>query len=353
MAARGRTETYRGTLITAFGVQAVHLLVRWRRRRHLTEIGLELSIEGELDGDITAEVSLAPCTVHRTDAALARAADGGASLLIQAHPGAAARRTRVKAVVSNVGPSISPVVGVSIEGRSVAVSRAWVSTRTAALAAAMCAAALAVGVGAVLPRLGGRTASATVQVLAGSADATTSPTAEVVATATTTTTTTNTTASTDGGADAPGREAALLARVTPAAANWLVISRIDLVSPIVHGVEDSDLARGVGRYTRTAAVGAPGNLGLAGHRTTSPAPFRHLDAMEVGDPILVVTRTEILRYQVEEAAPGRATIEVTPDSVSVLGSRGHDGLTLTTCTPVGTTTRRLVVYARLVSREPR
>jgi len=45
--------------------------------------------------------------------------------------------------------------------------------------------------------------------------------------------------------------------------------------------------KGVGWYPGTALPGKPGNVVFGGHRVTWPEPFRHIDAIKIGDPILV------------------------------------------------------------------
>lgn len=141
--------------------------------------------------------------------------------------------------------------------------------------------------------------------------------------------------------------AAVADRDTP----HLLVPRMDIDMPIVDGISEDKLAKGVGRYTWTAKVGGQGNLGLAGHRTSSPAPFRHLDILVPGDAVGIVWRGVLYRYQVEQpdgAEPGVGHLVVKPNDVGVLDSRGYGGLTLTTCHPVGSAATRLVVFAKLV-----
>lgn len=359
MAGGRHSEIYRATLATAFGVQDVRLRVTCRRQRHLTRILLEFSTDGQPSGDITAVVELVPCSVVTADTSVLRSGHGGTALMIELGPDDRSGRVRHSAVVANVGPHVSPVTRVEIEGRRVPSPRRWARSASTSVVMGVAATALAIGAGVAVRGFVRHQTVAAVTLAGESALASPPAGGSAVETSPTTNPTTKSVPTTAPPAQQPDIAAAtdvaggLLARVTTETPNWLLIPRLDLASPIVRGVDEADLARGVGRYTMTAKIGKSGNVGLAGHRTTPPAPFRHLDAMQVGDPVFVVTPTEIIRYEVEEAAPGRATIEVRPDRVSVLDGRGHDGLTLTTCTPVGTTERRLVVFARLMSRDPR
>lgn len=364
MAGARQSEIYRATLATAFGVQEIRLRVSWRRRRHLTRINLDFSLDSIPVGDITAVVGLVPCSVVTADTSVIRSGQGTTALMIGLGPDDRAARVRHTAIVANVGPYPSPIAGVEIEGREVPSPRRWVRSAATSILAGVAATVVAIGAGVLIRDAVGRETIAVASLAGesvpgtsdGDAAAETSSTLALPLSDTTVPATTpgpTVDATVDGTAEVASIDERLLSRVTGETANWIVIPRIDLVSPIVKGVDETDLGRGVGRYTRTAKIGATGNLGLAGHRTTAPAPFRHLDSMQVGDPVFIVTPTEILRYEVEEAAPGRAMIEVRPDKVAVLDSRGHDGLTLTTCTPVGTTERRLIVFARLIERAPR
>lgn len=139
----------------------------------------------------------------------------------------------------------------------------------------------------------------------------------------------------------------------------LVIPRLRLRAPVVEGVGRAEvLDKGyVGHYPGTARPGRPGNLALAGHRTTHGEPFRHLDRLEAGDEVRVETRDAVHTYVVDSTLP-----QTTPGDSGVLRpvprsdvrpsygyrERGHY-LTLTTCTPAYTSTYRLVVWGKLRS----
>ncbi|MEV6383774.1 class E sortase [Streptomyces sp. NPDC051773] len=153
-----------------------------------------------------------------------------------------------------------------------------------------------------------------------------------------------------GGAESPARTRAYAV---------LVIPRIHLRAPVAEGVGRAEvLDKGyVGHYPGTARPGRPGNLALAGHRTTHGEPFRHLDRLEAGDEIRVETRDAVHTYVVDrtlpQTAPGDGGVlrpvprsEVRPSYG--YRERGHY-LTLTTCTPAYTSTYRLVVWGKLRS----
>ncbi|MEZ3180094.1 class E sortase [Streptomyces pimonensis] len=143
----------------------------------------------------------------------------------------------------------------------------------------------------------------------------------------------------------------------------LHIPKLDVVVPIAEGISSKKvLDRGmVGHYSEGALKTAmpdarTGNFGLAGHRNTHGEPFRYINRLEPGDPIVVETQDEYFVYKMASILP------VTPPSnVSVLepvpkGS-GFTGpgryITLTTCTPEFTSKYRLIVWGKMVEERPR
>ncbi len=117
---------------------------------------------------------------------------------------------------------------------------------------------------------------------------------------------------------------------------------------VVQGVDELRLEEGPGHYPGTALPGDPGNVAIAGHRTTWLRPFYDLQALRPGDPVTL--RVGDLRY-VYRVVSVRA---VAPTDVSVLAPRRGWWLTLTTCNPRYSAAQRLVVQARrLVAAAPR
>ena len=123
------------------------------------------------------------------------------------------------------------------------------------------------------------------------------------------------------------------------ALGYLVIPRIGLDDVIVEGVSAAQLRGGPGHYPGSALPGQAGNAAIAGHRTTYAAPFGQLQALQVGDPIYVLTAQGLFRYDVISS---RA---VAPTDVAVLDQTPAAELTLTTCTPRYSASQRLVVVA--------
>jgi len=123
----------------------------------------------------------------------------------------------------------------------------------------------------------------------------------------------------------------------------LVIPAIGVDRYVVQGVGEADLQMGPGHYPGTPLPGQPGNVGIAGHRTTFGAPFFRLNELVRGDLIyLTDTSGTTWVYSVT-----RQWV-VAPSDVGVLSPTPGAQLTLTTCNPRFEATSRLVVRAALV-----
>jgi sortase A len=129
----------------------------------------------------------------------------------------------------------------------------------------------------------------------------------------------------------------------------LQIRRIHATYVMVQGTRASSLAKGPGHYSGTALPGQPGTTGVAGHRTTYGAPFRHIDALRRGDAITVTMPYGRFVYRVE----GLKIVK--PIDAAVLQSQatGTPRLVLTACHPLYSAAQRIVAVARLVSATPR
>ncbi|MDQ3631647.1 MAG: class E sortase [Actinomycetota bacterium] len=123
------------------------------------------------------------------------------------------------------------------------------------------------------------------------------------------------------------------------------IPKIDVDTAFVQGTDGKTLQRGPGHYPRTDLPGEDGTVGIAGHRTTYGAPFRRIDALERGDRIEVTMPYGRFSYEVERLAV------VTPDKTEVVRDVGRPRLVLSACTPLFSSARRIIVFARQVTTE--
>lgn len=124
------------------------------------------------------------------------------------------------------------------------------------------------------------------------------------------------------------------------------IAAIDASFVVVKGTGSSELQNGPGIYPETNFPGVPGTTAIAGHRTTYLAPFRHIDELHKGEPIVLEMPYARFTYRVVESRV------VLPTDVSVLDPAGYSRLVLSACTPLFSASHRLIVFARLTSTAP-
>jgi sortase A len=126
------------------------------------------------------------------------------------------------------------------------------------------------------------------------------------------------------------------------------ISKIGLEAPLVQGGHNlstaawpATLNRGPAHYPDTPLPWQPGTAAFAGHRVTHTHPFRWLNLLKPGDPIVLKTKWGEIHYHV------RKIQVVSPYDTKVLDwvPKSGYGLELTACNPAGQATSRIVVKA--------
>lgn len=127
--------------------------------------------------------------------------------------------------------------------------------------------------------------------------------------------------------------------------SWIVIPKMGVDSAIYEGGAEM-LNRGVWHLPRTSTPDKGSNTVLSAHRwlyePPDPRTFWDIDKMEIGDEIYVRWLDQDYTYRVIE-------IEViTPDRVDILKPTEQPTLTIFSCTPLYSTSHRLVVKAELV-----
>jgi sortase A len=127
----------------------------------------------------------------------------------------------------------------------------------------------------------------------------------------------------------------------------IVIPHLGLNMVVVNGTDDASLERGPGRDLRTFMPGQDRLVYIAGHRTTFLAPFAHIDAIQPGDRIQLEMPYGSFVYRASRHVIVPAT------DLAVLRSPRHELLALQACHPRFFATHRYIVYAHLVSIEPR
>jgi sortase A len=127
----------------------------------------------------------------------------------------------------------------------------------------------------------------------------------------------------------------------------IVIGRIGLNMVLVNGTDHETLTKGPGRDPRSFMPGQNRLVYIAGHRTTYLAPFSHINDIRKGDYIRLEMPYATFVYR----ATGHKVVVAT--DMSVLRSPKHEQLELQACHPRFFATHRYIVYASLVSVQPR
>jgi len=122
-------------------------------------------------------------------------------------------------------------------------------------------------------------------------------------------------------------------------------------TPILTGVADEQLNRGVGHFPTNSLPGEDGNFALAGHRMTHGKPFTDIDKLQAGDEVIVETRDKYFVYRLVDDRI------VAPTDVWVLDNQPIPGvdatkkgiITLVTCEPKWSTKKRWVWWGELTA----
>ena len=127
------------------------------------------------------------------------------------------------------------------------------------------------------------------------------------------------------------------------------VGRIELPSlgrqyVVVEGTDAPALRRGPGHYPATALPGEGRTVAIAGHRTTYLAPFKTIDRLRPGDPIVVRMPYGAFTYRVDR------TRIVAPTATWVTRDTGRERLVLTACHPLYSARQRIVIFAERVTR---
>lgn len=141
--------------------------------------------------------------------------------------------------------------------------------------------------------------------------------------------------------------------------NSLNLPVINVKAPITWGVKNNPdevatgLSKGLIQIQGTALPGENGNVFVTGHSSNYPWAkgsynnvFAILNKVVVGDIAQIKYQNVNYLYKVKEIKV------VDPTDITVMTSKNESILTLMTCTPVGTSLRRLIVVADQIYPDP-
>lgn len=150
----------------------------------------------------------------------------------------------------------------------------------------------------------------------------------------------------------PTAQAKVSSTVTKSATTfYLKKDGLEIKAPIVEGISDDDLTKGIGHHTDSVWPNQKGNVVIAGHSFSLDAEnpysevFARLRELEIGDQVTVTYLDKKYIYKIFK----RDT--VTAKDVSLFGKSENWLLTFYTCDPPRTDWRRLVFQAELVKIE--
>lgn len=140
----------------------------------------------------------------------------------------------------------------------------------------------------------------------------------------------------------------------------LQIGKINVSAPIVWSESEkekemlTDLEKGVAHFAKTASPGQNGNMIISGHSSNYIWAkgdynhiFKNLDDLKIGDEITIKTIQQngrVLNYKYKISDK----FVTSPDDADIFADSKAPTITLSTCWPLGTTFRRLIVKAELV-----
>lgn len=137
---------------------------------------------------------------------------------------------------------------------------------------------------------------------------------------------------------------------------YITIPKINAQSPIIENVDPFNeqeynevLKRGVAQAKGTSLPGEKGTTFIFAHSSGLPweltrfnTIFLKLGELSSGDEIEIVRNGKVIKYKVTDKK------EVDPTDVQYLLNTKKDQLILQTCTPIGTSLKRLLVFAEEV-----
>jgi sortase A len=143
----------------------------------------------------------------------------------------------------------------------------------------------------------------------------------------------------------------------------------DYEVPLIEGVRDDDLSRGIGHFPGTGP-GQIGNFALAGHRVTHGEPFHDMPDLRPGDQVIIETADATYTYVLDtnpndlivpftagwvlDPVPVAPEGEAPPGMPTFPSTRPLEALiTLTTCSELFHTDDRMVAFGHLVTTTPK
>lgn len=126
---------------------------------------------------------------------------------------------------------------------------------------------------------------------------------------------------------------------------YLTIQTLDMELPLLEGVDEATLAKGVGHHPETAFPGQGDRIFIAGHNDTT---FSKISQLKEGDEVELYLADGSYRYVM------RSSEIVDFTDTRVLEATGEESLVISTCYPfynVTDSTERYLIYLEPVEEE--
>lgn len=117
--------------------------------------------------------------------------------------------------------------------------------------------------------------------------------------------------------------------------------------PILSGIQQQQLASGIGHYPETELPGQAGNFAIAGHRATNGEPFARFEELGNGDLVIIRTSAGWYTYRLFEDQKIKET-EVWVLENRPIETESSQLITLTTCDPRWNSYQRWAWWGELV-----
>jgi sortase A len=124
------------------------------------------------------------------------------------------------------------------------------------------------------------------------------------------------------------------------------IPKIGASYTMIQGTDSASLEKGPGHYPQTAFPGMGQTVAVAGHRTTYLAPFKQINELAPGDPIVLTMPYGRFSYRVQYQRV------VQPTALWVTRDVGYERLVLSACNPLYSAAQRIIVFAKLKAVKP-
>lgn len=126
---------------------------------------------------------------------------------------------------------------------------------------------------------------------------------------------------------------------------YLKVSSLEMELPVLEGVDDATLAKGVGHHPETAFPGQGDRIFLAGHNDTT---FSKISKLKKGDEVVLYLANGSYRYVMQSSEI------VDYKDTRVLESTKQESLVISTCYPfynVTDSTERYLIYFEPVEED--